>query len=223
VGALPLPATLRSLEKEVDLAGTPVFFNADLGPNQIAITFDDGPHPTRTNEVLQILKDYGVRATFFEMGAHVKNVPDITRAQAAAGHAIGSHTMTHPELPKLARTSMPQAQDEITDAQELLEDLLGMPAPFFRFPYGARTAALQSFVKEKGLATFFWNMDSLDWKIKDPKALLANVIQEMDREKNSGIMLFHDIHQQTVLTLPLVLEEMRVRRISTVVFVSKGP
>jgi peptidoglycan/xylan/chitin deacetylase (PgdA/CDA1 family) len=215
----PVPATLPSIEKQVDLSTTPVYFNADLPQGQIAITFDDGPHPTRTAQVLQILKNYGVRATFFEMGDNIKNMPDVTRSVYADGHSIGSHTMSHPQLPKLAMKSMQEAEDEITNARTMLQGVLALNAPFFRFPYGARTTALQAFVKQQGMASFFWNMDTLDWKIRDPKALLDNVLAEMNREKNSGIILFHDVHEQTVQTLPLVLEEMKTRHVTTVVFV----
>jgi peptidoglycan/xylan/chitin deacetylase (PgdA/CDA1 family) len=91
--------------------------------------------------------------------------------------------------------------------------------PFFRFPYGAKTAPEQTFVQRHGNTTVFWNMDSQDWKIRDPHRLFLNVLAELDRAQH-GIILFHDIHEQTVIVLPHVLAELRARHMKTVVFVA---
>ena len=91
--------------------------------------------------------------------------------------------------------------------------------PFFRFPYGAKTPAEQGFVEHRGNTTFFWNMDSQDWRIRDPHKLFLNVLAELDRAKH-GIILFHDIHEQTVIVLPHVLAELRARGMTPVVFVA---
>jgi peptidoglycan/xylan/chitin deacetylase (PgdA/CDA1 family) len=73
-------------------------------------------------------------------------------------------------------------------------------------------------VRKQGKTTFFWNMDSLDWQIRDPHKLFLNVLQQLDRH-DRGIILFHDIHEQTVIVLPHVLQELAARHLKTVVFV----
>ena len=101
---------------------------------------------------------------------------------------------------------------------------LGRPAaevPFFRFPYGAKTPSELPFVQKRGNTTFFWNMDSEDWKIRNPHQLFLNVLQQLDHARR-GIILFHDIHEQTVIVLPHLLQELRVRGFKTVVFVPQG-
>lgn len=207
---------LPSIEKHVDAAAGEVLIDGDLKPGEVAITFDDGPHPIQTGKILKILKDAGVRATYFQMGQNSRNYPKLSQQVADEGHLLGSHTLTHPK--NLTKMSLTAAESEILSGADAVAAASGVRVPFFRFPYGARTKALQALVKEKQLATFFWNMDSLDWKIRDPKALLKNVLTELDRE-GKGILLFHDIHEQTTIVLPWLLEELKNRNFTSVVFV----
>ncbi len=209
---------VRLQSEEQHVGAGDVLFHADLKPGQVALTFDDGPHPTRTARILKILADAGVRATFFEVGASAERLPQITRAVSEQGHTIGSHTFRHPRLTTL---SLPEAQRDIQSGRSMLETILGPqhgPVTFFRFPYGARNRPLQDWVKQEGMASFLWNMDSRDWKIRDAQALLGHVAIELDREKR-GILLFHDIQEQTVIVLPYVLEALKARGFSTVVFI----
>ncbi|MBI3543039.1 MAG: polysaccharide deacetylase family protein [Deltaproteobacteria bacterium] len=199
---------------------------------EIALTFDDGPHPTRTERILKTLAASGVRATFFEVGEMAKRFPKLSRAVLDAGHSVGSHSYNHPQLPKLAfgngvcdpklmpRLAYGRSDCNILWGHEAVMAATGVEMPFFRFPYGYASKTLQAFVKKHEIATFFWNMDSLDWKIRNPVALLQNVIRELDREKG-GIILFHDIQEQTAIVLPHVLEEIKKRGMTTVLFVPK--
>jgi peptidoglycan/xylan/chitin deacetylase (PgdA/CDA1 family) len=93
--------------------------------------------------------------------------------------------------------------------------------PFFRFPYGAKSTAELAFVTRRGNSTFFWNMDSDDWHTRDPHKLFLNVLAQIDRT-GRGIIIFHDIHEQTVIVLPHVLAELAARHYKTVVFVPTG-
>jgi peptidoglycan/xylan/chitin deacetylase (PgdA/CDA1 family) len=171
--------------------------------------------------VLEILRAAGVRATFFEIGRNASMHPEVARQVAAAGHTVGSHTFSHANIPKVGEA---HAENEIESGDASVSLALGMPAgqvPFFRFPYGAKTPAAQQFVREQGKTTFFWNMDSRDWQIRDPHKLFLNVLRELDRG-GRGIILFHDIHEQTVIVLPHVLQELAERHVKTVVFVAAG-
>ena len=221
--AHPLPAgpKLESVAAPVDVSHVNVFHDGDLPAGEIALTFDDGPHPTRTARVLEILAAAGVKATFFEIGRNAAAHPEISRQVVAAGHTVGSHTFSHPDLPKVTE---PHAETEIESGEAAVSLALGLPPghlPFFRFPYGAKTPAEQAFVSGRGNSTFFWNMDSDDWRTRDPHKLFLNVLQQIDRQGH-GIILFHDIHEQTVIVLPHVLAELAARHIRTVVYLPTG-
>ena len=211
--------TLPSVAVAVDTSKDGILRDGDLPAGEIALTFDDGPHATRTARVLQILADAGIKATFFEIGRNAAAHPEIARRVLAAGHTIGSHTFSHPNMSRLPE---PHAELEMESGDASVSAALGLKPgelPFFRFPYGAKTAPEQSFVQRHGNTTVFWNMDSQDWKIRDPHQLFLNVLAELDRAKH-GIILFHDIHEQTVIVLPHVLAELRARQMKTVVFVA---
>lgn len=213
------PGTLPSAEVAVDTSRNAVFRDGNLPPDTIALTFDDGPHPTRTARVLQILADAGVKATFFQIGRNAAAHPEVSRQVLAAGHTVGSHTFNHPNMSRLPEA---HAEAEVDSGDASVSLALGLrpgQLPFFRFPYGASTSGEQTFVQKRGNTTFFWNMDSSDWKIRDPHKLFVNVLSELNRAKH-GIILFHDIHEQTVIVLPHVLAELRARHLKTVVFVA---
>ena len=215
------PAKLGSRAVNVDVARANVLHDGALPAGQIALTFDDGPHPTRTARVLAILAAAGVKATFFEIGRNAAAHPEISRQVVAAGHQVGSHTFSHADLPKLAE---PHAETEIETGEAAVTLALGRAPghlPFFRFPYGAKTPTELAFVNRRGNTTFFWNMDSEDWRTRDPHKLFLHVLEQIDRE-GRGIILFHDIHEQTVIVLPHVLAELAARHIETVVFVPTG-
>jgi peptidoglycan/xylan/chitin deacetylase (PgdA/CDA1 family) len=212
---------LASRVVSVDVSRDDVYSDGGLPAGQIALTFDDGPHATRTPRVLEILAAAGVKATFFEIGRNAAAHPELSRQVVAAGHTIGSHTFSHADLPKVTE---PHAETEIETGEASVSLALGLPPghlPFFRFPYGAKTAAEQAFVSRRGNTTFFWNMDSEDWRTRDPHKLFLHVLEQIDRQGH-GIILFHDIHEQTVIVLPHVLAELAARHIETVVFVAKG-
>jgi peptidoglycan/xylan/chitin deacetylase (PgdA/CDA1 family) len=215
------PAKLASRPVKVDVSHDNVLSGVELPAGQIALTFDDGPHPTRTPRILAILAAAGVKATFFEIGRNAAAHPEISRQVAAAGHVIGSHTFSHADLPKVTE---PHAETEIETGEAAVSLALGLSPgrlPFFRFPYGAKTPEELAFVERRGNSTFFWNMDSEDWRTRDPHKLFLNVLAQIDRAGH-GIILFHDIHEQTVIVLPHVLAELAARHIETVAFVPTG-
>jgi peptidoglycan/xylan/chitin deacetylase (PgdA/CDA1 family) len=215
------PAKLASRAVAVDVSRPNVLHDGQLAPRQIALTFDDGPHATRTARILAILAAAGVKATFFEIGRNAAAHPEISRQVVAAGHSVGSHTFSHADLPKVTE---PHAETEIETGDAAVTLALGLPPgnlPFFRFPYGAKTPAELAFVEHRGYSAFFWNMDSEDWRTRDPHKLFLNVLAQIDRE-GRGIILFHDIQEQTVIVLPHVLAELAARHIETIVFVAKG-
>ncbi len=181
----------------------------NLPRGEIILTFDDGPHPTRTTAIQNLLTQYHVRSNFFAIGASILNVPHsydiILNAVNNLGMIYGSHSMGHGK--PLNAVSFATAQQEIDHGHDLMVAAAQADSGFFRFPYGARNQNLKNYLSQEKRVSFLWNMDSLDWKIKDSTKLYQNVMNEINREKR-GILLFHDIHQQTVDILEPLLEEL---------------
>jgi len=133
---------------------------AGRDPNELALTYDDGPNPAATPQLLDLLAKHNVQATFFLIGRFVREQPSLTRRIAAAGHRIGNHTMTHPWL---AFQSAARIRAELTDCSHLLEDTLGAPITLFRPPHGARRPIVLHTAQALGMKTIQWNVTSYDW------------------------------------------------------------
>lgn len=188
----------------VNTATGPVYMTGDLPEGYVALTFDDGPHPRLTPEILEILQRYSARATFFPVGRNVKRLPHLVQDLFREGHSYGSHTMTHPNL---ANSPYSSAVREIEEGLNVLTDVTGVEMRFFRFPYGATTSRLKRYLKREGFASFFWNIDSLDWKHRNPTLIHNEVVSLLNRKKR-GIMLFHDIVGATPSALETLMQEL---------------
>jgi peptidoglycan/xylan/chitin deacetylase (PgdA/CDA1 family) len=185
-----------------------------LPPKTVLLTFDDGPHPRYTAEILRILDHYRIKAIFFQVGRNLGALrdgrADVTRnapvvdAILRAGHVIANHTYTHPFLPKLDAV---QVDDEIDATEALLAAVAPGPgrAPLFRPPYGARNPLVLAEIADRGLRSVVWNIDSRDWADPIPQSIAQRVLDEAAHEER-GIILFHDIHGRTVQALPRAIE-----------------
>ena len=178
-----------------------------LKSGELALTFDDGPHPRRTPRLLDILAQEQVRATFFVVGRAARAYPQILQRIWDEGHTVAGHTYSHPNL---ARRSFQTAVDEINAGFDVIIESIGVVDPFFRFPYGARTRRLRNYLQQKDIHDFFWDIDTLDWKKKNPQVLLRYALQQTNRA-GRGIVLFHDIQPQTIAMMPAYLEELKKR------------
>ena len=127
----------------------------------VALTFDDGPTPS-TIPLLKILASYGVKATFFQCGIHVRRAPEIARAVHAAGHEIGNHTFTHPLL---ALRSPAFIHDELFRTQETIAAATGSQPTLFRPPYGVRWFGLGAAQRRLDLLGVMWTVIGRDWKL----------------------------------------------------------
>lgn len=195
--------------------GSTEVFGNDFAPKTVALTFDDGPHPKYTEQILAVLRKYNIKACFFELGENLGTVDangvvklspnaDVARKVLAAGHLIANHSYSHPVLPKL-----PDAQraSEIDRTNLLLAKVIGHKTDLFRAPYGARNKEILAQVTEEGMKSVMWNVDSMDWADPIPESIAMRVLHEMN-QTHRGIILFHDIHKQGVLALSPVIEEL---------------
>ena len=166
----------------------------------VALTFDDGPNPATTNQALDTLSKYGIKATFFVLGKNVSGNEEILKRMKADGHVIGNHSWSHPVLSKL---SLDEAKKQITDTEDALTKVLGSSSKLMRPPYGAITDDLRNSLD---LSFIMWDVDSLDWKNKNEAAILTEIQREV---KNGSIILMHDIHAETVNALPKVIDYLK--------------
>lgn len=168
----------------------------DNGIKKVALTFDDGPHPKVTMQILETLNKYDAKATFFMLGNMVEKYPEIAKKVQEAGHELGNHTWNHHDLTKLG---VEKVQNEIDKTSAIIENVTGHKVTEFRPPYGAVNKTVRS---QTNLPVILWNVDTLDWKDRDPNQLLANV---KSATKDGSTILMHDIHQSTADGLDAVL------------------
>jgi len=165
---------------------------AGSNPNEIALTYDDGPNDIATERLLDVLARHNARATFFLIGRYVRQRPHIVRAIASAGHLIGNHTMTHPWL---AWQSSSRIHEELASCNAALEDTLGTPIRYLRAPHGARRPIVFRIARELGLTPVQWNILPGDWKPINANEIAARTIRGIERNQRqhraSNIVL-HD-------------------------------
>lgn len=185
-----------------DTPGTPGKVKRKL----VALTFDDGPDSRYTTEILDILKDKGVKATFFVVGIQVEKFPDIMKRIVEEGHAVGNHSYGHKDLSKLNRS---QINTQVQAADRVIEDAIGYVPEMFRAPYGAVSPTLKKLLKEQERELVGWTVDTRDWAgtpIDEMREIIRN------ETKANGIILLHSFGSKhianTVEMLPDVIDDL---------------
>lgn len=155
---------------------------------RIALTFDDGPSSPHTGQILDILRQYGVRATFFVCGKDVEQHPEIVRRITAEGHALGNHTWSHPYLYFLSRAKM---AEEIDRTQKAIQEATGQVAGLFRPPYGGRWFGLYPLLRKRKMRLIQWSVNGQDWKL-GAEGIAASVCAGLSP---GAVILLHDGRQ----------------------------
>ncbi|NGO63175.1 polysaccharide deacetylase family protein [Rhizobium daejeonense] len=176
-----------------------------LGPKEVALTFDDGPVPGRTERILDTLTRYDVKATFLMVGEMAKAHPAIARKVADAGHSIGSHTWSHADLHKL---SFDQAMADITKGELAVKAGTGMDPAFFRFPYLSDSKSLRTRMAQRNVVVLDVAIDSKDYFRSSPSEIVERTMATLHR-RGRGIILMHDLHLRTAVMLPMLLERLK--------------
>jgi peptidoglycan/xylan/chitin deacetylase (PgdA/CDA1 family) len=153
----------------------------------IALTFDDGPNPTVTPALLDLLDAHGASATFFQIGIHIRTFPALVREVLRRGHTIGNHTYTHPRLTFL---SPDHIQHELGTCAAALQDVTGAPTPWMRPPFGFRGPQLNRALRQLNPATrvVMWSVSGSDWRPQPAE----RVMNRLQRVKGGDIVLLHD-------------------------------
>jgi peptidoglycan/xylan/chitin deacetylase (PgdA/CDA1 family) len=169
----------------------------------VTLTFDDGPDPRHTPEVLEVLAAHGVAATFFVVGRHAELRPDLVTAVADAGHEVGGHTWDHTPLLDLRGVEF---ERQIDDLHAYLESLTGRAVRYVRAPLGRYDPETLRRLRARGLAAVQWSVDPRDWSRPGVDAIVSAVL---DALTPGAIVLLHDgrgDRSQTVQALPRILE-----------------
>ncbi|WP_421117942.1 polysaccharide deacetylase family protein [Aquihabitans daechungensis] len=170
----------------------------------VALTFDDGPSPTYTPDVLKILKDKGVPATFCTIGSEVDEHPDLVQQIVDEGHQLCNHTQSHAE--GLEDEPRETVEAEMGGGREAIVDAVGEPAPFYRPPGGSLGPVIYEVAAEAEEVVLYWSIDPRDWQKPSTEELLAGVVNQLEP---GGIILLHDgggNRDATVAALPAIID-----------------
>jgi peptidoglycan/xylan/chitin deacetylase (PgdA/CDA1 family) len=171
---------------------------AGSDPNELALTYDDGPNDACTEGLLEVLARHEARATFFVIGRFARERVALLRRIREAGHVVGNHTWTHPNL--LFR-SHGQARRELASTNAALEDALGEKVRYFRPPHGARRPDVLRAVRELEMVPVLWNVTGYDWRPTTSVQILANLENGIRRNRRRGHgsnLLLHDGGQASI-------------------------
>lgn len=176
----------------------------------IALTFDDGPDDVFTPQVLDILKKYDVKATFFLVGENVERNSEIVKRQFEEGHEIGNHTFTHINV---AKKGYNEIYNEIIKTQEVIKDVIGIEPKLFRPPYRAISRNMCDIVKNKNMNIVLWsNLDPRDWSNPGVYYIVDTIENKVE---NGNIILLHDYNNvrnpksQTIQALETVIPSLK--------------
>jgi peptidoglycan/xylan/chitin deacetylase (PgdA/CDA1 family) len=182
-----------------------------LGDHEVVLTFDDGPLPKYSYQILDILASQCVKATFFLVGRQANANPEGVRKVRDAGHTVATHTQNHPS--NMNRLPLDRAQKEIEDGIASVTAALGdgtAPAPFFRIPGLGRSDVIEDYTESKGIQIWSADFPADDWRRVSSQRVYDLAIQRLEA-KGKGILLLHDIQARTVAALPRILRELKAR------------
>ncbi|MFD3258135.1 polysaccharide deacetylase family protein [Paenibacillus lentus] len=178
--------------------------DANCPNGYVGLTFDDGPNPGNTTNLLNALKQAGLRATMFNLGQNAQSYPSLVRDQVSAGMWVGNHSYTHPHMTTLSSSQM---SSEITRTQQAIQSATGAAPKLFRPPYGETNATLKSVLSQNGLTEVLWNVDSQDWN----GASTAQIVAAAGRLQNGDVILMHDQYQTTLQAIPQIAQNLKNR------------
>ena len=196
---VPKPPEPKPTPKPAPAAPAPA---PTTGNKVIALTFDDGPGPY-TAHLLDVLDQYGAKATFFLIGSKVSSQASIVRSIQARGHQLGNHSWSHPELPKLP---VDQIAGEVDRTNEAIRQATGVTPAILRPPYGAVNGAVLEQLRLRGMSSILWSVDTRDWADRNSDIVCSRAVAGA---RPGAIILMHDIHQTSVGAVPCILSALK--------------
>ncbi len=183
-----------------------VFYRGSNKKKEIALTFDDGPSPLWTPQVLEILKKHNIKGTFFLLGKNVKKYPDLVKRIYEEGHNIGSHTYSHLNIYYCKK---PRAIFEIEETHRLIKEITNYEPYLFRPPYGAYQKKFYHYLRQYNYKIILWTISAEDWNGDSAKKIQTRVLSNL---RNGAIILFHDSggnRSPTIKALNTIIEKTK--------------
>ena len=170
------------------------------------MTFDDGPSEKLTPELLDLLAQHHIHATFFVIGENVVRHPEILQRALREGHEIGSHSWSHPAFAKMADTKV---RAELQKTDDAIKEAIGQRPTLLRPPYGSITARQKQWINEEfGYRIILWDVDPLDWKRPGPDVVASRILKQT---RPGSIILSHDIHPGTIKAMPETFTQLEAK------------
>lgn len=177
--------------------------SVEISEPVVAITFDDGPHPKLTPQLLDILKERGVKATFFVVGTNAAEYPEILQRMVAEGHEVANHSWSHVALNRQGTAGVASQLNRTNDA---IKKAIGHAPTLMRPPYGATNTALTRRINEEfGMKVIMWSVDPLDWRYRNADRVKREIV---NGAAPGAIILVHDIHPTSVAAMPGTLDAL---------------
>lgn len=199
VGGTDLPVTMT-----VETCAAYLEKMAQGAPTRlVALTFDDGPHPSITPRLLDLLQAHGAKGTFFVLGSRAESYPELLERMVREGHEVGNHSWSHKSLVRLGPTA---ARADLQRAAATIEACTNQPCRLVRPPYGHTNAEIRAMIHRSGWAHIMWDADSRDWQLSDANQMLARILR---KTSPGAVLLFHDIHPGVLRVLPVLLPALR--------------
>jgi peptidoglycan/xylan/chitin deacetylase (PgdA/CDA1 family) len=197
-------------EHPMDEIATPVINRGYTDEKIVALTFDDGPHPVTTALLLNVLKSYGIHATFFVVGQKAEEYPELLRRIQRGGHQVACHTYSHDNLTCL---SSHEANNELTYWERNVDGVVGHGSRFLRPPGGDFDQKTISMIRQRGYVLSLWSVNPGDWHMPPPHAIVNYI---MGKVHPGAVILMHDDGLNTIRALPTVIKDLRHRGYSFV-------
>ncbi|MBC2905741.1 polysaccharide deacetylase family protein [Streptomyces cupreus] len=203
-GSSPKPSASATPGGDVEPVAKTIAHASDAGARGVNITIDDGPDPVWTPQVLDVLREYGVKATFCMVGTQAQAHPDLVKKVVAAGHRLCDHSVSHDTT--MDRQPQAYQSEQILDAERMITEASGGVRPmYYRAPGGAFTPYSRTLAASRGMRPLGWNVDTKDFERPGTDAIVATVERELP---NGPTLLFHDAggdRSQTVEALRRIL------------------
>jgi peptidoglycan/xylan/chitin deacetylase (PgdA/CDA1 family) len=176
----------------------------------VTLSFDDGPSPEYTPQILAILKKNHIHANFFMVGTNAEKYPDLVREVLAEGHTIGSHSLTHPMLTKISEA---QLHREVDVTEAILQKIAGIHATCLRYPFGASNEHVRAYIRSQNITPLPMGWNSFDYERPGVQKIISQVL---NNAHSGQVFLFHDgfpgaNRSQTVAALQPIIDGIRAK------------
>lgn len=191
-------------------SGVEPIYEASTNKNAVSITFDAIWTDYNLDNLLMVLDEYNIKATFFVTGKWIENYPESAKKIVNKGHELGNHSYNYPNMNQLSKI---QIKSEIISCEDLINEINQNRSIFFRPPYGDYSADILSIADAMGYKTIMWNIDAKDWAEHDTGKIVENATKDL---KKGSIILMHVDGPKTAEALPSIINEIKSKEFEIV-------